>query len=72
MLIHKGIEAMGASPLVSIQINVLQKSITSIQYFRGGGVQAFFLAIGKFYKAEIFVERIKFQEMREAITHNRS
>lgn len=70
MLIHKGIEAMGASPLVSIQINVLQKSIASIQYFRG--VQAFFLAIGKFYKAEIFVERIKFQEMREAITHNRS
>ena len=61
---------MGASPLVSIQINVLQKSITSIQYF--WGVQAFFLAIGKFYKAEIFVERIKFQEMREAITHNRS
>ena len=57
---------MGASPLVSIQINVLQKSIASIQYFRGG-VQAFFLAIGKFYKAEIFVERIKFQEMREAI-----
>ena len=37
-----------------------------------GGVQAFFLAIGKFYKAETFVERIKFQEMREAITHNRS
>lgn len=71
MLIHKGIEAMGASPLVSIQINVLQKSITSIQYFRGG-VQAFFLAIGKFYKAEIFVERIKFQEIRETITHNRS
>lgn len=60
---------MGASPLVSIQINVLQKSITSIQYFRGA---SFFLAIGKFYKAEIFVERIKFQEMREAITHNRS
>lgn len=62
---------MGASPLVSIQINVLQKSIASIQYFRGG-VQAFFLAIGKFYKVEIFVERIKFQEMIEAITHNRS
>lgn len=71
MLIHKGIEAMGASPLVSIQINVLQRSIASIQYYRGGGA-SFFLAIGKFYKAEIFVERIKFQEMREAITHNRS
>lgn len=71
MLIHKGIEAMEASPLVSIQINVLQRSIASIQYYRGG-VQAFFLAIGKFYKAEIFVERIKFQEMRETITHNRS
>lgn len=70
MFIHKGIEAMGASPLVSIQINVLQRSIASIQYYRGGA--SFFLAIGKFYKAEIFVERIKFQEMREAITHNRS
>lgn len=70
MLIHKGIEAMGASPLVSIQINVLQRSIASIQYYRGGC--KLFLAIGKFYKAEIFVERIKFQEMREAITRNRS
>jgi hypothetical protein len=48
------------------------KNLLPVYNIFGGGVQAFFLAIGKFYKAEIFVERIKFQEMREAITHNRS
>ena len=48
------------------------KDLLPVYNIIGGGVQAFFLAIGKFYKAEIFVERIKFQEMREAITHNRS
>ena len=48
------------------------KNLLPVYNIIGGGVQAFFLAIGKFYKAEIFVERIKFQEMREAITHNRS
>lgn len=48
------------------------KDLLPVYNIIGGGMQAFFLAIGKFYKAEIFVERIKFQEMREAITHNRS
>jgi hypothetical protein len=47
------------------------KDLLPVYNIIGGGA-SFFLAIGKFYEAEIFVERIKFQEIRETITHNRS
>ena len=45
---------MGASPLVSIKINVLHRSTVSIQYFRGGA--SFFLA-GEIYKLKRFYEQ---------------